>query len=178
MDYADLFSVTLHDDNIQEFDTRWDEVLLSMSNVPSDDILESLYKLRIRESDHLKTVLESHDMDIHQKMSVPNNQKLKTMVKKRKDQKLRLRKFDGSHGRIEAEAVTKSRKGLAGVHGGKGICYQWKEKSQCSQGDRCNFRHETQDRAQKPEHTAATTSEPTTSRGRSVSKKRSIRGKR
>ena len=31
LDYADLFSVTLHDDNIQEFDTGWDEVLLSMS---------------------------------------------------------------------------------------------------------------------------------------------------
>ena len=31
VDYADLFSVTLHDDNIQEFDTGWDEVLLSMS---------------------------------------------------------------------------------------------------------------------------------------------------
>ena len=31
LDYADffLFSVTLRDDNIQEFDTRWDEVLLS-----------------------------------------------------------------------------------------------------------------------------------------------------
>ena len=27
LDYADLFSVTLRDDNIQEFDTRWDEVL-------------------------------------------------------------------------------------------------------------------------------------------------------
>ena len=27
LDYADLFSVTLHDDNIQEYDTRWDEVL-------------------------------------------------------------------------------------------------------------------------------------------------------
>ena len=26
LDSADLFSVTLHDDNIQEFDTRWDEV--------------------------------------------------------------------------------------------------------------------------------------------------------
>ena len=24
LDYADLFSVTLHDENIQEFDTRWD----------------------------------------------------------------------------------------------------------------------------------------------------------
>ena len=31
LDYADLFSVTLRDDNVQEFDTRWDEVLLSMS---------------------------------------------------------------------------------------------------------------------------------------------------
>ena len=50
LDYPDLFSVTLHDDNIQEFDTRWDEILLSMSKIPSDDILESLYKLRIRES--------------------------------------------------------------------------------------------------------------------------------
>ena len=35
LDYADLFSVTLHDDNIQEFDTIWDEVLLSMSKIPS-----------------------------------------------------------------------------------------------------------------------------------------------
>ena len=31
LNYADLFSVTLHDDNIQEFDTRWDEVLLYLS---------------------------------------------------------------------------------------------------------------------------------------------------
>ena len=44
VDYADLFSVTLHDDNIQEFDTRWDEVLLSMSQIPYSDILYSLYK--------------------------------------------------------------------------------------------------------------------------------------
>ena len=31
LDDADLFSVTLHDDKIQKFDTRLDEVLLSMS---------------------------------------------------------------------------------------------------------------------------------------------------
>ena len=55
--------------------------------------------------------------------------------------------------------------------------YQWKEKGQCSQGDRCSSRHEAQDRAQKPEHTAATLSEPTLSRRRSVSRKRSIRGR-
>ena len=54
----------------------------------------SLYKLRIRESDEFKTVLELYDMEIHQKISVPNYQKLKTMVKRSIDQKLRLRNFD------------------------------------------------------------------------------------
>ena len=68
LDYCDLFSVTLRDDNIQEFDTRWDEVLLLMTKIPSDDVLESLCKLRIREFAQLKTVLELYDMEIHQKI--------------------------------------------------------------------------------------------------------------
>ena len=53
LDYAGLFSVTLRADNVQEFDTRWDEILLSTTKSPPHDILESLYKLRIRESDQL-----------------------------------------------------------------------------------------------------------------------------
>ena len=76
LDYVDLFSATLHDDNLQEFDTRWDEVLLSMSKIPSDDILECLYKLRIGGSDQLKTVLELYDLETHQKISMPNYQKI------------------------------------------------------------------------------------------------------
>ena len=76
LDYADLFSVTLRDDNVQEFDTRWEEVLRSVSKIPSDDVLESMYKLRIRESAQLKTVLELYEMEIHQKISMPNYQKL------------------------------------------------------------------------------------------------------
>ena len=75
--------------DVQEFDTRWDEALLSMSKVPSNDVLESLYKFRIHESDHIKTVLELYDMEIHQKISMPNNQKLKTMATRSIDQKLR-----------------------------------------------------------------------------------------
>ena len=44
--------------DVQDFDTRWNEILLSMTKIPPDDIMEILYKLRIRESDQLKTVLE------------------------------------------------------------------------------------------------------------------------
>ena len=65
LDYVDLFSVTLHD-------TRWNKVLLSISKISSDDILERVYTLRIRESVQLKTLLELYDMEIHQKISVPN----------------------------------------------------------------------------------------------------------
>ena len=148
-----------------------------MSKIPSDDISVILYKSRIRESDKLKTVLELYDLEIHQKISMPNYQKLKTMVKRRKDLKLKLRNFDARHGRIETGAVVKNRKGQSGVEGGQGICCQWKEKGQCSQGDRCSFRHESNDRAQRPEHTAATPSDPSFSRGRSVSKKKYPRQK-
>ena len=169
LDYADVFSVTLHDDNIQKFDTRWDEVLLTVSKIPSGDILESLYKLRIRESAQLKTVLDLYEVEIHQKISMRNSQKLKTMVKRSLNQKLRFRNFDARHVKIESGAVVKSRKGPIGVEGGKDTCYQWKEKGQFSQGDRCSFRLGTQDCAQKPAHTAATPSEPTASQGPSVS---------
>ena len=60
--YADLFTVALRNDNVEEFDTKWDEFLLSMTQIPSDDILEILYKLRIREYGKLKAVLELYDL--------------------------------------------------------------------------------------------------------------------
>ena len=106
-----LFVTTMFRTSIQD-GTKF---LLSMSNIPSDDILESLYKLRIREPDQLKTVLELYDMEIHQKISRPDYQKLKTMVKRRKDQKLLLRNFDARSEKIETGAVVTSRRRLNGV---------------------------------------------------------------
>ena len=132
--------------------------------------------MRICESDQLRTVLELCDMEIHQKISVPNYQKLKTMVKRRRDLKLRSRNFDARHGKIESGAAIKSRKGLSGVEGGKGTCYQWKEKGQCSKGNQFRFWHESNGRVQKPTPKAATLFESIVSRDRSESRKRSIRG--
>ena len=69
--------------HIQEFDSKWDGILLSMTKIPHDDILEGLYKLRKRESEKLKTVLELYDLKIHQKKLGPDYHRLKTMVKKK-----------------------------------------------------------------------------------------------
>ena len=51
---ADLFTVCLRNDDIQEFDSKWDGILFAMTQILSDDILEGLYKFRIRESEKLK----------------------------------------------------------------------------------------------------------------------------
>ena len=45
-----------------------------MTQIPADEILESLYKLGIRESEKLKTVLELYNMEIHQKKAGPERQ--------------------------------------------------------------------------------------------------------
>ena len=49
--FADLFTDVLRNDDIQEFDSKWDEIISSKTQIPSDDILEGLYKLTIRESE-------------------------------------------------------------------------------------------------------------------------------
>ena len=92
--YADLFTISLRNDDIQEFDSKWDGILLSMTKIPPDDILEGLYKLRIRESEKLKNVLKLHDLEIHQKKLGPDYHRLKTMVKRSIEQDLRIRNFE------------------------------------------------------------------------------------
>ena len=54
-----------------------------MTQIPSDDTLDNLYKLRIRESEKLKTLLELDNMEIHQKKAGPDYHRWKTMVERR-----------------------------------------------------------------------------------------------
>ena len=72
-----------------------------MMQIPSDDILESLNKSRIRESEKLKTVLELYNMEIHQKKAGPDYHRLKTMVKRSIEQKLRMKNFEARNGNYE-----------------------------------------------------------------------------
>ena len=91
--YTDLFSIVLRNDDIQEFESKWDGILLSMTKIPPDDILEGLYKLRIRESEKLKTVLELYDLETHQKKLGPDYHRLKAMVKRSIEQEIRNKNF-------------------------------------------------------------------------------------
>ena len=124
--YADQFTIVLRNDDIQEFDSKWDGILLSMTNIPPDDILEGLYKLRIRESGKLKTVLELYDLQIHQKKAGPDDHRLKTMVKRSIEQNLRMKHFEAKNGNFETSAVVKNQGTKQRVQRILGDCWQWK----------------------------------------------------
>ena len=112
--YADLFTIGLRNYDIQEFDSKWDGILLSMTKIPSDDILEGLYKLRRREPEKLKTVPDLYNIEIHQKKAGPDyhrlktNHRLKTLVKRSIEQNLRIKNFEARNGNYERNAVVKN----------------------------------------------------------------------
>ena len=105
---TDLFTISLRNDDIQEFDSKWDGILLSMTKIPPDDMLEGLYKLRIRESEKLKTVLELYDLETHQKRLGPCYHRLTTMVKRSIGQEIRNKNFGARNGNYETSAVVKN----------------------------------------------------------------------
>ena len=65
-----------------------------MTKIPPDEILEGLYKMKIHDSDQLKTALEVYDMEIHQKKAGPDYHRLKTMVKRNIEQNLQIKNFE------------------------------------------------------------------------------------
>ena len=140
--YGDLFTISLRNDDIQEFDSKWDGILWSMTKIPHDDILERLYKLRIRESDKLKTVLELYDLETHQKKLEHDYNRLKTMVKRSIEQEIRNKNFGSRNGNCEKNAVVKNQGTKQRVQRILGDCWQWETNGQCVKGDNCSFRHD------------------------------------
>ena len=79
-----------------------------MMQIPPDDILEGLYKFRIKESEKLKTVLELYNMEIHQKKAGLDYHRLKTMEKRSIEQNLQTKNFEARNGNYETNAVVKN----------------------------------------------------------------------
>ena len=44
--YTDLFTIVLRNDDIQEFDSKWDGILLSMMKIPPDEDIGRIVKIK------------------------------------------------------------------------------------------------------------------------------------
>ena len=86
-------------------------------------------------------------MEIHQKKTGPDYHRLKTMVKRSIEQDVRNRNFGARNGNFETSAVVKNHRMKQREQRNLGDCWQWEANGQCSQGDNCSFRHDTNKRA-------------------------------
>ena len=145
--YTDLFTIALRNDDIQEFDSKWDGILSSMTQIPFDEILENLCKLRTRESEKLKTVLELNNMEIHQKKLGPDCHRLNTMAKRSIEQEIWNKNFGSRSGNFKKNAVVKNQRAKQRELWRLGDCWQWKAHGQCSKREHCSFRDDMNKRA-------------------------------
>ena len=155
---------------------KWDGILLSMTKIPHDDILEGLYKLRIRESEKLNTEMELYDLETHQKKLGPDYHRLKTMVKRSIEQEIRNKNFGARSGNFEKNAVVKNQGTKQRVQRILGDCWQWEANGHCSKGDNCSFRNDMSNRA-KPTQPNLSPRSSSLQNERNASRTRSPRGK-
>ena len=140
---ADLVSMILRNEAVQDFDVLWDHALSAVSEMPSSSILEGLYKSKLQNSAQLQTVMALHDQEVARNDGTPNYQQLKTAAKLHIDQMMRNRNFrawmfwneDQLQG-VKMVEKTQEKK--------VSESFQWKAQGQCSKGDSCSFSHEKQ----------------------------------
>ena len=134
------------------------------------------YKLRIRESEKLKTVLELCDLETHQKKLGPEYHRVKTMVKRSIEQEIRNKNFGARSGNLEKNAVVKNPGTKQRVQRTREDCVQWKANGQCSKRVNCSFRHDMNERAKTTQPNPSPISS-TRQNERNASRTRSPRGK-
>ena len=107
-----------------------------MSEIPSDVILERLYKSKFQDSVQFQTVLALYDQETVRNNGKPNFSQLKTAVKLHNEQMMRTQNFRVRNEVVERGSVTKSQKGKKAYVERKVVeCFMWKAHGQCSEGD-------------------------------------------
>ena len=75
--FNDLSRVQLKSVKVQGFDTKWDEVFLSMKIIPDEDISENLYKNQLHFSEESMPLMALYLQASSQKGEAVSNSRLK-----------------------------------------------------------------------------------------------------
>ena len=105
-----MFKKRLHNDDVQDLDTRWDQALLSASEIPTEMILDGLYKAKLQDSVRLQTVLAMYEQENIRSYGQPSCSRLKTVVRRHIEQVMRTRNFRVRSEIVERDTVLFARK--------------------------------------------------------------------
>ena len=76
-----LFSIKLENNNIQDFDLRWEPALLLTSDPPSDKVLEGLYVSKLQDSSQAQTIMALCNQEILREGGKRDYHRLRMCVK-------------------------------------------------------------------------------------------------
>ena len=144
--YADLFTIGLRNDDIQEFDSKWDGKVIINDENPTWWYLGRIVQIKNTRVGELKTVLELYDLEIHQKKIGPDHHRLKTMVKRSIEQDIRNKIFAPETEIMKETPWSRIRNKTACTKNSWRL-WQWESNGQCSGGDNCSCRHDINKRA-------------------------------
>ena len=121
----------MQNDDIEDFDLRWEQALLLTRDPPSDKVVEGLHVSNFSSSDNYGTIKSRNSA-----------MKRKTRLSQTKN----VYEIASKNFRIESEitgrvAVTTGKGQNSFSKRKTGECFQWKANGSCSKGDSCSFLH-------------------------------------
>ena len=122
----------MENDDIQDFDLRWEQALLLTRDPPSDKVSEGLYVSKLQDSPQAQTTMELFNQEILRGGGQRDYHRLRMCVKLHIEQAQRSKNF-----RIESEitervAVIKGKGQNSFTKRKTGKCFQWKANGSCS----------------------------------------------
>ena len=108
---SDLVNFRLQDDDVQDFDTRWNQPQLAASEIPAEMVLEVFFKSKLQDSVQLQTVLALSEQENIRINEPPSYSRLKTTVRRHIDHTMRTQNLRARNEIVERGAVNKSQKG-------------------------------------------------------------------
>ena len=132
-----MFSITLENDDIHDFDFRWEQALLLTSDPPSDKVLEGLFVSKLQDSSQALTVMALYNQEILR----GSGKRLIMCVKLHVEQAQRSKNFRFQNEITERGAVIRGKGQNPSTKLKTGECFQWRVNGSCSRGESCSFRH-------------------------------------
>jgi len=147
IELKDLLALSLKGDNVRQFVNAWNATMNLLQNIPSDDVLECLFRAQLEKSVQLKEMLNLIDQDIVHRGAKKSYQTLMHAVQAHLNHRHMMKMRDDLDNVNTGAAGGKARGRGKGSRSQsakptKGDCTQFLNGGRCSKGSNCEFKHD------------------------------------
>ena len=129
--WEDLLTAELLNDNLRDFQTRWDRALMRVPEKPTDSFLENLYRRQVDKCSAFTHSMTMYNLELVQQGKKPSYERLYSMVVAYLNDQRLQRNVGPREGKAQAAKTT-----------GQDDCQQFYKYGKCSRKE-CPYKHNT-----------------------------------